>query len=82
MGGSRQALENATCCSMPCNNRCGRVGKLFLREVVCLCGLPKTIVSDRGPQFGSIFGDRYVVDLELIDKCLQHFTRPTGKFEW
>jgi len=28
------------------------------------------------------FGDRYVVDLELIDRCLQHFTRPNGKFEW
>jgi len=32
-----------------------QLAKLFLREVVCLHGLPRTIVSDRGPQFASTF---------------------------
>jgi transposase InsO family protein len=31
------------------------LAKLFLWDVVCLHGLPKTIVSDRGPQFASTF---------------------------
>jgi hypothetical protein len=31
------------------------LAKLFLREVVRLHDLPKTIVSDRGPQFASTF---------------------------
>jgi hypothetical protein len=31
------------------------LAKLFLREVVRLHGLPRTIVSDRGPQFASTF---------------------------
>ena len=29
--------------------------ELFLQEVVCLHGLPLTIISDRGPQFASTF---------------------------
>jgi transposase InsO family protein len=42
---------------IPCHTTIDEVGlaKLFLREVVCLHGLPKTIVLDRGPQFASTF---------------------------
>jgi hypothetical protein len=42
---------------VPCHTTIDGVGlaKLFLREVVRLHGLPKTIVSDRGPQFASTF---------------------------
>jgi transposase InsO family protein len=40
---------------IPCHTTIDVVGlaKLFLREVVRLHSLPKTIVSDRGPQFAS-----------------------------
>jgi transposase InsO family protein len=40
---------------IPCHTTIDAVGlaKLFLREVVRLHGLPKTIGSDRGPQFAS-----------------------------
>jgi hypothetical protein len=31
---------------------------MFLREVVRLHGLPKTIISDRGPQFAAVFWER------------------------
>jgi hypothetical protein len=42
---------------IPCHTTMDAIGlaKLFLREVVCLYGLPRAIVSDRGPQFGSTF---------------------------
>jgi hypothetical protein len=42
---------------IPCHTTIDAVGlaNLFLREVVRLHGLPKTFVSDRGPQFASIF---------------------------
>jgi transposase InsO family protein len=42
---------------IPCHTTIDAVGlaKLFLREVVRLHGLPKTIISDRGPQFASTF---------------------------
>jgi hypothetical protein len=42
---------------IPCHTTIDAVGlaKLFLREVVHLHGLPRTIVSDRGPQFASTF---------------------------
>jgi transposase InsO family protein len=38
---------------VPCHTTVDAVGlaRLFLREVVRLNGFPKTIVSDRGPQF-------------------------------
>ena len=44
---------------IPCHSTIDAVGlaKLFLREVLRLHGLPKTIVSDRRPQFSSIFWD-------------------------
>jgi len=42
---------------IPCHSTIDEVGlaKLFLREVVRWHGLPKTIVSDRGPQLASNF---------------------------
>jgi transposase InsO family protein len=42
---------------IPCHTTRAAIGlaKLFLREVVRLPGLPRTIVSDRGPQFASTF---------------------------
>jgi len=42
---------------VPCHTTIDAVGlaKLFLREVVRLHGLPKSIVSDRGPQFALTF---------------------------
>jgi transposase-like protein len=42
---------------IPCHTTIDAVelAKLFLQEVVRLHGLPKTIVSDQGPQFGSTF---------------------------
>jgi hypothetical protein len=42
---------------IPCHTTIDAVGlaKLFLREVVHLDGLPRTIVLDRGPQFASTF---------------------------
>jgi transposase InsO family protein len=42
---------------IPCHTTIDAVGlaKLFLREVVRRHGLPRTIVSDRGPQFASTF---------------------------
>jgi transposase InsO family protein len=42
---------------IPCHTTIDAVGlaKLFLREVVRIQGLPRTIVSDRGPQFTSTF---------------------------
>jgi hypothetical protein len=42
---------------IPCHTSIDAVGlaKLFLREVIQLHGLTKTIMSDRGPQFASIF---------------------------
>jgi len=42
-----------------------RMGKLFLREVVRLRGLPKTIGSDRGPQFASTFWGQICSRLEI-----------------
>jgi len=43
--------------SVPCHMTIDALGlaEQFLREVVCLHGLPLTIVSDRGPQFASVF---------------------------
>jgi len=43
---------------IPCHTTIDAMGlaKLFLLVVVRLHGLPKTIVSDRGPQFASTFG--------------------------
>jgi hypothetical protein len=40
---------------IPCHTKIDAIGlaKLFLREVVLLHGLPRTIVSDQGPQFAS-----------------------------
>jgi len=38
------------------------LAKLFLREVVCLHGLPLRIISDWGPQFASTCVDRCAVD--------------------
>lgn len=32
-----------------------QVAELFVREIICLHGLPKTIVSDRDPLFMSLF---------------------------
>jgi hypothetical protein len=42
---------------IPCHTTIDAIGlaKLFLQELVRLHGLPKTIVSDRGPQFASTF---------------------------
>jgi len=42
---------------IPCHTTIDAVGlaKLFLWEVVCLLGLPRSIVSDWGPQFASTF---------------------------
>ena len=42
---------------IPCHTMIDAVGlaKLFYREVVRLHGLPKSVVSDRGPQFVSTF---------------------------
>ena len=42
---------------IPCHTTIDAVGlvKGFLRDVVCLHGLPVTIVSDQGPRFASIF---------------------------
>jgi hypothetical protein len=42
---------------IPCHTAIDAVGlaKMFLREIVRLDGLPRTIVSDRGPQFASTF---------------------------
>ena len=42
---------------IPCHTMIDAVelAKLFLREVVPLHGLPRTIVSNRGPQFASTF---------------------------
>jgi hypothetical protein len=42
---------------VPCHTTTDAVGlaKLFLRELVCLHGLPAKIVSDRERQFPSLF---------------------------
>jgi hypothetical protein len=42
---------------IPCHTTIDAVGlaKLFLQKVVCLHGLPRTIVPDRGPQIASTF---------------------------
>ena len=42
---------------IPCNNTTNayKVAQLFFKEVVCLHGLPKTIVSDRDTKFMSYF---------------------------
>ena len=42
---------------VPCHTTIDAVGlvKLFLREVICLHGLPKTIALDRGPRFALTF---------------------------
>jgi len=43
---------------VPCHTMIDAIGlaRLFLREVIHLHELPATIVSDRGPQFASMFG--------------------------
>ena len=43
--------------SIPCHTTIDAIGlaKIFLREVVRLHGLPRTIISDRGPRFASTF---------------------------
>jgi len=42
---------------IPCHTTSDAIemAKLFLREIICLDGLPATIVSDQGPQFASTF---------------------------
>jgi hypothetical protein len=56
---------------IPCHTTIDVVGlaRLFLQEVVCLHGLPRTIVSDREPQFAStIWGqicNRLAVDGQM-----------------
>jgi len=60
---------------VPCHTTVDALGlaELFLREVVCLHGLPLTIVSDRGPQFASVFlqhlCSRFVINRRMSTAC-------------
>ncbi len=40
---------------------------LFVNNVVRLHGLPRTLISDRGPQFNNIFWEEVC---EILGKCL------------
>jgi transposase InsO family protein len=44
------------------------LAELFVKEVVRLHGLPKTIVSDRGPQFATVFWKRLCDRLGMEQK--------------
>jgi hypothetical protein len=61
--------------SIPCHTTVDAVGfaKLFLRELIRLHGLRKTVVSDRGPQLASTFVARFVAGWEWINACLRHY---------
>jgi hypothetical protein len=60
---------------IPCHTTIDAIGlaKLFLREVVRLHGLPKTIVSDRGPQFASIFWEQICSRLGIDQRMSEAF---------
>jgi transposase InsO family protein len=67
------------CHFIPCHMTIDAVGlaKLFLWEVVCLHGLPKTIVSDRGPQFASTFWGQICNRLGIDRQMSTAFQRQT-----
>ena len=41
-----------------------KLAQLYMEKIVCLHGVPKKIVSDRGTQFMSHFGNKYIVHWE------------------
>jgi len=68
----------------PCHTTIDAVGlpQFFLREVVQLHGLPKTIVSDRGPQFASTFWGQICSRLEIERRMSMAFHPQTdGQME-
>jgi hypothetical protein len=64
---------------IPCHTTIDAVGlaKLFLREVVCLHGLPKSIVSDPGPQFASTVWGQICSQLGIDQTISTAFHPPT-----
>jgi len=52
---------------VPCHTTINARGlaEIFLKEVVRLHGLPKTIISDRGPQFAAVFWKRICEQLGI-----------------
>jgi hypothetical protein len=47
-------------------HKVANIADIYMREIVQLHGIPKTIVSDRDPKFTSIFGRDYLRHLEQI----------------
>ena len=41
-----------------------KLAQLYMERIVCLHGFPKKIMSDRGTQFMSHFGNKYIVHWE------------------
>jgi len=65
---------------IPCHTTTDAVGlaRLFLREVVYLPGLPRTIVSDRGPQCASTFWGQICSRLGIDRRMSTTFHPHTG----
>jgi transposase InsO family protein len=51
-----------------------RLAELYMLRIVCLHGVPKKIVSDRGTQFTSIFWERLheTLDMQLHFSSTYH----------
>jgi transposase InsO family protein len=59
-----------------------RLAEMFLKDVVSLHGIPKSIISDRGPQFAAVFWKRLCERLGVDRRLSTAFhPQPDGQTE-